>query len=311
MSGVTPLIDIVTGAFGFTGAAIARNLLAQGRAVRTLTNHANAGHPLAGRVQAEPLNFSDIARLRRSLEGADVLYNTYWVRFAYGGMTYDRAVGNSRMLIRAAKEAGVRRIVHVSIANYSDDSPLGYYHGKAQVVRAIQESGLSYAIICPTLIFGDGGILINNIAWLLRRFPFFAIPGNSDCRMQPIFVEDLAEMMVHAGSQCGNTIDDAAGPETYTFEDLLRMMGKVLSRKVRILRVGPRILSMIVRPLDWMTGDIVLMSWEIDGLAGDLLVSKRPPLGRTRLSEWLTQNADKVGQRYLSELQTHFGLHAI
>jgi NADH dehydrogenase len=176
-------LDVVTGAFGYTGGAIAQKLLVQGRAVRTLTNHAKPGHPLSGRVEVAPLNFSDPAGLRRSLEGADVLYNTYLVRFAYGGMTYDRAVENSRVLIQAARDAGVRRFVHVGIANYSDDSPLGYYSGKAKVVRAIQESGLSYGILCPTVIFGDGGILINNIAWLLRRFPFFAIPNNSECRM--------------------------------------------------------------------------------------------------------------------------------
>jgi uncharacterized protein YbjT (DUF2867 family) len=299
-------LDIVTGAFGHTGAAIARKLLAQGRAVRTLTNHTKAGHPLAGRVDIAPLNFGDATGLRQSLEGADVLYNTYWVRFAYGGMTYERAVENSRVLIQAAREAGVRRIVHVSIANYSDDSPLGYYHGKAQVVRAIQESGLSYSILCPTVIFGDGGILINNIAWLLRHFPFFAIPNNSDCRMQPVFVEDLAELMVRAGAQTENTIDDAVGPEIYTFEELLKLMGRLLGRKVRILRVGPKMLSVLVKPLDWITGDIVLEPWEIEGLSVDILVSKKPPPGWTSLCDWLSQNAGKVGQKYISELRTHF-----
>jgi uncharacterized protein YbjT (DUF2867 family) len=300
--------DVVTGAFGYSGAAIARKLLARGRSIRTLTNHARPGHPLSGRVEVAPLNFADEAGLRRNLEGADVLYNTYWIRFAYGGMTYERAVENSLLLIRAAKDAGVRRIVHVSIANYSEDSPLDYYSGKAQVVRAIQESGLTYGILCPTVIFGDGGILINNIAWLLRRFPFFAIPNNSDCRMQPIFVEDMAELMVRAGAQTENTIEDAVGPEIYTFADLLMVMGGILNRKVRILRVGPRLLSVMVRPLGWLTGDIVLQPWEIEGLAADVLVSKRPPLGWTKLSEWLLMNADKTGEKYISELRTHFKL---
>jgi uncharacterized protein YbjT (DUF2867 family) len=299
-------MDVVTGAFGYSGAAIARKLLDQDRAVRTLTNHTKSGHPLAGRVEVAPLNFSDIAGLTRSLEGADVLYNTYWIRFAYGGMTYERAVENTRVLIRAAKEADVRRLVHVSIANYSDDSPLGYYHGKAQVVRAIEESGLGYGILCPTVIFGDGGILINNIAWLLRRFPFFAIPNNSECRMQPIFVEDMAELMVRAGAQTENTNDDAVGPEIYTFEELLRLIGKVIGRKVRVLRVGPKMLSIMVKPLDWLTGDIVLEPWEIEGLSADILVSKKPPLGWTKLSEWLSQNAQTVGKNYISELRTHF-----
>jgi uncharacterized protein YbjT (DUF2867 family) len=301
-----PTFDVVTGAFGYSGAAIARRLIAAGRAVRTLTNHPNASSPLASAIQVAPLNFSDAEGLRRSLMGADVLYNTYWIRFAYGGMTYARAVENSRILIKAAKEADVRRIVHLAIANYSDDSPLGYYRGKAQVVRAIQESGISYSIQCPTVIFGDGGILINNIAWFLRHFPLFAIPNNSECRMQPIYIEDLAELMVRAGSQTENTIEDAVGPEIYSFEEMLRLMGKALGRKARILRVGPGMLSAMVKPLNWLTRDIVLMKWEIEGLSADLLVSKKPPLGWTLFSNWLSRNAPTVGNTYISELQTHF-----
>jgi uncharacterized protein YbjT (DUF2867 family) len=301
-----PQLGVVTGAFGYTGAAITRRLLAAGHAVRTLTNHPNPTSSLATHVQVTPLNFQDAESLRRNLGGADVLYNTYWIRYAYGGMTYDRAVENSRILIRAARDAGVRKIVHVSIANYSDDSPLGYYRGKAEVVRAIQASGLSYAILCPTVIYGEGGILINNIAWFLRHFPFFAIPSHSDCRMQPIFVEDFAELMVRAGANPSNTIEDSVGPEIYSFQDWLRLMGRLLHQNVRLLRVGPNTLSMLVKPLNWLTGDIVLMKWEIEGLAADLLVSKKSPQGWTLISEWLSQNADKVGKKYISELQTHF-----
>jgi NADH dehydrogenase len=122
----------------------------------------------------------------------------------------------------------------------------------------------------------------------------------------PIFVDDMAELMVRAGAQTDNTIADAVGPEIYTFEELLRLIGKLLGRKVRVLRVNPRMLEVIVKPLDWLTGDLVLQRWEIEGLSADVLVSKRPPLGWTLLSEWLSRNANNVGEKYLSELRIHF-----
>src|SRR5579863_8916269 len=157
-------LDVVTGAFGFTGQYIARRLLDSGRRVRTITGHPQRLHGLGNRVEVAPLDFRDRSGLVESLRGASVLYNTYWVRFTHGGATFDQAVANSRLLIEAAKEAGVGRMVHLSIANPSLDSHLPYYSGKAQVEKAIVDSGLSYAILRPTVIFGAGDILIYNIA---------------------------------------------------------------------------------------------------------------------------------------------------
>ena len=135
---------------------------------RTPTSHS----PFGDRVEALPLDFGDFNdRLVESLRGADALYNTYWIRFATRQRSrHEVAVQNSRILIGAAVEAGVRRIVHISITNPSEDSPLPYFRGKALVEKAIHESGLSYAILRPTVLFSPEDVLINNIAWFLRRF---------------------------------------------------------------------------------------------------------------------------------------------
>lgn len=125
-----------------------------------------------------PYNFDRPDELTQILRGTSTLVNTYWVRFPHGGSTFEKAVQNTRTLITAAKDAGVQRIVHVSIANPSMDSPLGYYRGKAELERAVMESGLSFTILRPTVIFGAEDILINNIAWFVRGFPAFAIPGD-------------------------------------------------------------------------------------------------------------------------------------
>src|SRR5918911_4454103 len=205
-------VDVVTGAFSYSGRFIAAQLLAQGRGVRTLTNHPNPDHPLADRVPAYPLDFGDMSGLTAVLKGADTLYNTYWVRAPHGSLTHATAVENTRRLIQAAKEAGVRRIVHTSIANPTA-SNLTYYKGKAALEEIVESSGLSYAIVRPTLIFGEGDVLINNIAWLLRHLPVFGIPGDGRYRLQPVHVKDHASILVTAGAESANLIVDSAGPE--------------------------------------------------------------------------------------------------
>ncbi len=301
-----PPLHVVTGAFGYTGKYIARRLLAMDYRVRTLTGHPERPNPFGDQVGVVPFNFHDMVALLSSLKGADVLYNTYWVRFEHGNATFDRAVENTRTLIRAAEEAGVRRLVHVSIANPSLDSPLPYYRGKAVLEQAIRESGLSYAILRPTVIFGLEDILINNIAWLLRRFPLFVVPGAGDYALQPIFVEDMAKLAVDAAQKEENVVLDAVGPEIYTFDELLHLVAGVLGRRARVVHLPPVIALTLSRLIGYLVRDVVLTPEEIQGLMADLLVSHDPPTGSTHLSDWLRQNADNVGARYTSELKRHY-----
>ncbi len=299
-------LHVVTGAFGFTGKHIARRLLDAGIAVRTLTGHPNRPSPLHDAVEIRPLQFSDTRRLTADLAGARVLYNTYWVRFAYGRTTYDSAVNNSLALVRAAQEAGVERIVHVSITNPDEASPLGYFRGKARVERAVRESSLSHAILRPAVLFGDDGILINNIAWLLRRFPFFVMPGSGEYRLQPIFVEDLADLAVAAATSTGNSTTDAIGPETFSFNELVTLVATVLNSHCRIVHLPPTLALTLSRMIGLLERDVVLTREEVDGLLADLLVTASPPAGATKLSEWLRANAASIGRKYQSELARHY-----
>jgi len=299
-------LDVITGAFGYTGKYIARRLLGAGRRVRTITGHPNRANGFANQVEIAPMDFSDRAGLVRSLGGASVLYNTYWVRFDHGRATFDEAVRNSYALIQAARDAGVRRIVHLSIANPSLDSRLPYYSGKALVEKAIIDSGLSYTILRPTVIFGTEDILINNIAWFARHFPVFAIPGSGRYQLQPIFVEDLAELAANSAQQEDNLVLDAVGPEIFAFEDLVQEIAAAVGSNSRFIHVNPGVALQMLRLVGPMVGDVVLTREEIEGLMADLLLSKQPATGRTRFSAWLAKNAAALGTRYASELQRHY-----
>ncbi|MFQ6016306.1 MAG: NAD(P)H-binding protein [Anaerolineae bacterium] len=299
-------LNVVTGAFGYTGKYITRRLLSMGKRVRTLTGHPDRESPFGHRVAAFPFNFDNPSRLTDSLRGATTLYNTYWIRFPRGEVTFDKAVENTKILIKAAEEAGVRRLVHVSITNASEESPLPYFRGKGLLEKVIIHSRLSYAIIRPTVIFGAEDILINNIAWLLRRFPVFAVPGSGDYRLQPVYVEDVAEITVNAAHRDEHLIVDAVGPEVYTFDELVRLMADEVQSRAKIVHLRPGLAFLLSRLIGYVLNDVVLTRDEVEGLMASLLVSESPPTGQTRLSDWLGQNADRVGARYASELKRHY-----
>lgn len=298
-------LHAVTGAFGFTGRYIAQRLINAGKRVRALIGR-NRPNPFGDRIEVARLQFDDFQALVDSLKGVDVLYNTYWVRFNYGETTFERAVQNSQMLIRAAEEAGVRRLVHISITNPSEDSPLPYFRGKALVERAIRNSSLSYGIIRPTVLFGEGDILLNNIAYFLRRFPIFIVPGKGDYRLQPVYVDDVAALAVEAGERMDNFALDAVGPEVFTFAELVRLIKDAVGSKAKIVHAPPSLTMLFIGVLNYFVNDIVLTREELEGLMANLLVSDQPPTCPTRFSEWLRENAEQMGLHYASELKRHF-----
>jgi NADH dehydrogenase len=298
--------DVVTGAFSFTGRFIARRLQEQDRKVRTLTNHPS--RPGAEDVKAEvaPLQFSDRDALVESLRGADVLYNTYWVRFHHGRVRFGEAVANTRVLMGAARDAGVRRVVHISVSNPSEDSHLDYYAGKARAERAVRESGLSWAIVRPTLIFGQGDILINNIAWMLRRFPIFGIPGRGEYRLQPVAGEDVAEIATWAAEQVDNLTVDAAGPDIVYYSEMVESIAIAVGRHPRFVYMSPRNALRAVGLIGRFVNDVVLNEPELEGLMSELLVSHERPRGTRRLDNWLLTHAESIGRVYASELVRHW-----
>ena len=300
--------SVVTGAFGFTGKYIASRLLGNGETVKTITGHPERPNPFGDHVMVAPFHFEEPDRLAAELSGASTVYNTYWVRFSHGDVTFDRAVENSKTLFGAARDAGVQRIVHVSITNPSLDSPYPYFRGKAEVERALVESGLSYAIIRPAFVFGEGDVLLNNMAWLLRRFPFFVVPGHGNYRMQPVHVEDVAQLAVEVAAKGENQIMDAVGPETYTFNELVSMLADGIDTKSRILHLSPRAALFLSGLIGRMLNDVVLTRDEIGGLSDNLLISEGPVTATTSMREWLRDedNTRDLGIRYASELDRHY-----
>jgi len=300
------VFDVVTGAASYTGKYITRKLLASGHRVKTLTGHPNRIDEFKDKVQCLPFNFDKPDELTRSLVGAEVFCNTYWVRFPHGELDFDSAVKNTQILMRSAKEAGVKKFVHASIANPDENSRLAYYRGKGILEKYLMQLGISYAVLRPTVIFGPEDILINNIAWFLRKFPVFGIPGNGKYRIQPIFVEDMADLAIKSAEAMADTVVDAVGPESFTFTELVQLIASKIDSNAKIIPVPPLLAWALLQFLGYFVGDKILTKEEVDGLMMDLLVSTATPTGTTRFSSWLNEHAAEIGLVYTSELKRHF-----
>lgn len=298
-------LDVVTGAFSYSGRSIARRLLDNGRRVRTIT-----GHPqpvdVATPIEVRPFDFADLPALVRDLEGATTLYNTYWVRFAHGHTTHALAVENSRTLFHAARQAGVRRIVHVSITNPTIESPYPYFRGKALVERALAETGVSYEILRPAILFGGDDVLVNNIAWLLRRLPLFAIGGRGRYRIRPIHVDDLADLCIEASTRSDDRIVDAVGPDRPTFLELVEAIRAAIDSRARIVPVPGSLLPPISSVLNLALRDVLLTRDEYHAMADGLADTDGPATAPTAITDWLTDHAPTLGTHYANEIKRHF-----
>lgn len=300
--------DAITGAFGFTGRAIAWRLLGADREVVTLTRRKGIGDPLASRIRVEPFDTDRPASLAAALAGVDTLYNTYWIRFPRDGMTFERAVERSSVLIAAAREAGVRRVVHVSVVNAGSDAATPYVRAKAALEKVVQASGLEWVIVRPTLTFGPGDILINNLAWALRRLPVYGMPGRGRYRVQPVHVDDVARICVDAATGGAARIFDAAGPETLEYRELVAIVRRAVGSRSLVVPMPTPAVLLAARVLGRLVRDVVLTADEIRELTSSLLTSSQPPLGTIRITDWVPANAASLGRTWASELARNYRL---
>ena len=297
--------DVVTGAFSYSGAAIAREIERSGRRVRTLTGHPGRA-PKDSAIDVQPLDFDDPVRLTTALEGATTLYSTYWVRFPHGQDDHERAVVNSRTLFHAARRAGVERIVLVSITHPSISSPYGYFRGKAQVERALAEVGVPYAVLRPAILFGGDGVLINNIAWLLRHLPVFGVGGRGDYRIRPVHIDDLAALAVVLGTERTDTVVDAVGPERPTFLELVQVIRDAVGSRSLVVRVPGFAVPALASLLGLVLRDVLLTSDEYRAMADGMGDSDGPATGKIEVSAWIRDHAATLGCTYANEIERHF-----
>ena len=302
-------VHTVTGATGYTGRYIAAKLLEQGHRVQSITGHPDRPNPFGRQIELHPFDFDQADRLIETLRGTDTLFNTYWIRVNHGGRTHERCVQETKVMFEAAQRAGVRRIVHISITNPDPQSDLPYFRGKGQLEDALRDlEGVSHAILRPTVLYGAEDILLNNIAWTLRRFPLVFLPGRGKYGIQPVSVEDMADLAVRVMDREENLEIDAVGPEIYSYAMMVRTIRSAIGARCAILPMPSGMTYLAGKALGMMLGDIVLTRDEIEGLSRGLLVSRsgEPVPCPTKLSEWLKQHGGELGRSYANEVKRHY-----
>ncbi len=293
---------IVTGALGYSGKIITEKLLKKNYEVKTLTNSSHKTNPFGNKLKIEPFNFNNPNKLIKSISGFDTLINTYWVRFNHKNFNHSDAVSNTKQLFDCAKAAGIKRIIHVSITNPSTTSNLEYFKGKGVLEDYLQNLNVNYSIIRPAVLFGKEDILINNIAWMIRHLPIFGVFGNGSYKLQPIYIDDFADIIINEISNHNNAIINAIGPETFTYKQLVKTIMDIIHVQKRIINVSPTVGYLAGKLISTIKNDVTITKEEIKGLMDNLLFVDEKATGTTRLTDWLKSNEKTIGIKYANEL---------
>jgi len=292
----------ITGAFGYSGKYVTQKLFEKGYKVKTFTNSLQKKNPFGEKIEVVPLSFNDKNLLEKNLSDIDVLINTYWVRFNHKTFNHNQAVENTKILFDAAKKAGVKKIIHVSITNPDENSELEYFKGKGILENYLKASEINYAIIRPAVLFGKEDILINNIAWMIRHLPVMGVFGKGDYKIQPIHVKDFADVIVEQIENSENEVINAIGPETFTYKELVKSIMINIGLRKRIINAHPLCAYRIGRIISFLKKDITITKEEIKGLMQNLLYVETKPTGKIKLTEWVKKNKNTLGKKYASEL---------
>lgn len=297
--------SVVTGAFGFTGKYISKLLLSKGESIKTFTNKVNRDI-FGEKIEIFKYDFRNKEYLIKAMSNAKRLYNTYWIRFPYKNISFKEVINNTKILIDCAKEANIEKVIHISITNANPKSKFQYFKYKGIVEEMIKDSKIDYFILRPTVIFGKESILINNIAWFLKKLPLFFIFGKGRYLVQPIYIEDLAKIAVFGADNFKNKIVDIVGPEIFEFKEMINLIKTKISSKSKIIYLPSFLFQIFIPILNFLTKDIVLTKEELKALKDNLLYSKEEPLGKKKFTDWIDENKDNLGKEYFSELLRHY-----
>ena len=308
------MTNLITGAFSFSGRFIAEELLKTGEKVETLTGHPRPEFPYFNKITIKQFNFDNFDAMVENFRGVNTFYNSYWIRFPHGNTTWRDAIVNSKKLFRACKIAGVKKIVHISVTNPNLDSPYSYFKGKAVVEELLKRSGVPYTILRIAWMYEEGDILVNNIAWILKRLPIFGVFGGGSYKLQPVSLRTLGKVAVENRYLGDKTINinkiiDVIGPETYTYYEFVSLINKSIKAKTLILPspwFAVYIPIFVSKILNIVLRDRLLTIDEIYSLKDNLLLTDSQPIGEKSFKKWVIRNKERLGLKWANEIKRHY-----
>lgn len=248
----------VTGASGFVGRNLLAALAGSGHDIRALVHTRRPDSAAGERLEYVPADVHDLPSLRKALAGVEVVYHLVGIIVETKKLTFERTVAEgTRNVVRAARDCGVKKIIYVSALGTSATSETKYFQTKWLAEEAIRTSGLDHVILRPSLIYGPGDQSLSRLHRLLKYSPLMPIVGDGRYRLQPIFIDDLVQVLVPALTETGasgRTIE-MGGPEAFEFRQMTGIMKKVFNyRRLNIyipfslVRAVARVMETFLKP---------------------------------------------------------------
>lgn len=272
----------LTGSTGFVGKATIRALAGHGFTVRCLVREGSEsdleGVEGVERVSGDVLEPEWLVQFVKGCSA--VIHLVGIIREQPGrGVTFERlhTTATTNML-SVAREAGVKRYVHMSALGARANGSSAYHRTKWRAEEAVRQSGLDWTIFRPSVIFGPGDEFVTRLAQMVRRLPVVPVLGDGRYRLQPVCVEHVAEGFARSllsGTPVGRTYD-VTGPQPYPFDDILDLIGLLLGRPaVRKLHAPMELVKTVTRGLQWLPAYPVTMD-QISMLEEESLADATP-----------------------------------
>jgi NADH dehydrogenase len=291
--------------------------------VTVVTRRQNRAHslillPTVDVVEADPY---DPVALERVLTGKDAVVNLVGALHSDRGEPYGRAFAQAHValpqaLVKACRQTGVTRFLHMSALGAASDAQSMYLRSKADGERVVREaSGLDVTVFRPSVVFGEQDHFLNLFARLQKLFPVVPL-ACSEARFQPVYVGDVAHAMVEALDtlQTDGRIYELAGPRIYTLRELVRIAGLAVGHPRLILPLPPALGRLQAFVMELLPGPTLLSRDNLDSMAADnIATGLLPGLDSPELqgpTGWLITPVEQVAVEHLGigDARTHFNL---
>ncbi len=228
---------LVTGGTGFIGRVIVKKLLEQNQKVRVLSRNADIT-PIHSNLEYVNATVLELDSLKKAVQGCDLIIHLVGIIRESGKQTFEKIHRQgTQNLVQAAKTAGIQKFIHISALGARANARSRYHKTKWEAEEIVRSSGIPFVIFRPSIVFGKEDEFINFFANMIRFFPgilgFVPVIGSGKNKFQPIWVEDVASCFVKAAldAKIANKEYVLAGPEIYTYDELLDLIMEILHKK--------------------------------------------------------------------------------
>jgi NADH dehydrogenase len=277
---------VVTGGTGFIGSEVVNLLLENpGDRVAVTTRDPGQDDPWNGRVERIQAFAGDPTSLGKAFARADVVvhaiqFPNHPVEDPSRGRTYMEVDGKgTQVAARVAKSMGVRRFVYLSGAGAGQGRPQPWFQAKDMAETAIRESGMEYALLRPSWIYGRGDRSMNRFVTFCRYFPVVPVIGDGRTPVYPIYVKDVARCAVEVvrREDARDKALELGGPERLTMDEIIRTVQKVLSKRRPLLHHPVGLMKLLVRPMALLP-EPILSPTAIDFIVQEVEIDPKPAM---------------------------------